>query len=205
MATIHISTNKSYKRNIALTVVLAALCLTVIISYSYAGNVLITDVSFPETIHTGGKTLKLNGIGKRKFLWHTVTLAGLYLEHPTNNAGNVIESEQVKCVYNQFLIDKIPAGWIRQGVKRLFTKTNPTELCLKHKSEIEQFALWYDSDVFRGETSIITYVPDVGLTLKYRGQVKGTISGREFARMYFRCGFGNNADETAKRGFLGLQ
>ncbi|MBN2515663.1 MAG: chalcone isomerase family protein [Deltaproteobacteria bacterium] len=205
MANIHISANKPDKRNIILTVIIAALLLTAVIGYSYAENVSTTDVSFPETIHAGGKTLKLNGVGKRKFLWHTVISAGLYLEHRTNDAGNVIESEQVKCLYNQFLVDKIPAQWVRKGVQRLFKKTNSSELCLKHKEELEQFALWYDSDVSRGETSIITYVPGVGLTLKYRGRVKGTIPGREFARMYFSCGFGHNADETAKKGFLGLQ
>lgn len=205
MATIHISVNKPVKRNIIFTVIIVALLLTAVIGYSYAENVSTTDASFPETIHAGGKALKLNGVGERKFLWHTVISAGLYLEHPTNDAGNVIESEQVKCLYNQFLMDKIPARWVRKGVKRLFKTTNPSELYLKHKAEIEQFALWYDSDVTRGETSIITYVPGVGLTLRYRGQVKGTISGREFAQMYFRCGFGNNADGTAKKGFLGLQ
>lgn len=205
MANIHISANKPDKRNIILTVIAAALLITALIGYSYAENVSTTGSSFPETIQAGGKTLKLNGVGERKFLWRTVISAGLYLEHPTNDAGSVIESEQVKCLYNQFLMDKIPVRWVRKGVKRLFKKTNPAELCLKHKEEIDQFAHWYDSDVSRGDTSVITYVPGVGLTLKYRGQVKGTISGREFAQMYFRCGFGNNADGTAKKGFLGLQ
>jgi len=205
MADIHISTKKLVKRNIICFVIIAALLLTALIGYAYVENVVTTDFSFPETIHAGGKTLKLNGVGKRKFLWRTVISAGLYLEHPTNDAGNVIESEQVKCLYNQFLMDKIPSRWLRKGVKRLFKKTNSSELCLKHKAEIEQFALWYDSDVFSGETSIITYIPGFGLTLQYRGQVKGTISGQEFARMYFSCGFGHKADETAKKGFLGLQ
>ena len=54
-----------------------------------------------------------------------------------------------------------------------------------------------------GATSKATYVPGVGVTLEYKGVVKGTIPGAEFARMYFRYNLGEKAEQALRKGYLG--
>ncbi len=60
-----------------------------------------------------------------------------------------------------------------------------------------------DKDMAPGKTSVTTYVPGVGLTIEYQGEVKGTIPGKEYAQMYYRYIFGEKADKKMKKGYLG--
>jgi len=157
----------------------------------------------PETITVEGKTLTLNGVAKRKVLWHTVFTGSLYLEQPTSNPRAIIESNQIKHIREHFLMPKIPHAWVQRAVKKVFYRTNPAELCDKHKNEIERFTSWFDEDVDKGDYVVTTYVPGQGLTLEYKGLIKGTITNEEFVRMYFNCGFGDKADEDMKQGLCG--
>jgi len=157
----------------------------------------------PETIIIEGKTLTLNGIAKRKVLWYTVFTGSLYLEQPTSNPHAIIESNQIKYIREHFLLPKISHTWVQRVVRKLFYRTNPEELCDKHKDKIERFASWFDEDVDKGDCVVTTYVPGQGLTLEYNGVIKGTINNKEFVRMYFSCGFGDKANEEMKQGLCG--
>jgi hypothetical protein len=42
------------------------------------------------------------------------------------------------------------------------------------------------------------------LTLEYQGEVRGTISGKEFAQMYYRYNVGKKAKKKIRKGLLGL-
>ncbi len=165
----------------------------------------VQEFQFFDTIIIAEKKLKLNGVGNRKYLWYRVITGGLYLERPTNDPRIVIESEQIKSLHEHFRPAKVQATWIRRGVLRLFTKHNPKELVEKHKENIDKFASWFDKEARKGTKAIITYMPGNGLTLEYDGELKGTIPGREFARMYFRSIFGEEADKKTKEEFLGIK
>lgn len=165
----------------------------------------VQEFQFFDTIIIAEKKLKLNGVGNRKYLWYRVITGGLYLERPTNDPRIVIESEQIKSLHEHFRPAKVQATWIRRGVLRLFTKHNPKELVEKHKENIDKFASWFDKEARKGTKAIITYMLGNGLTLEYDGELKGTIPGREFARMYFRSIFGEEADKKTKEEFLGIK
>jgi len=165
----------------------------------------VQEFQFFDTIIIAEKKLMLNGVGNRKYLWYRVITGGLYLERPTNDPRIVIESEQIKRLHEHFRPVKVQATWIRRGVLRLFTKHNPKELVEKHKENIDKFASWFDKEARKGTKAIITYMPGNGLTLEYDGELKGTIPGREFARMYFRSIFGEEADKKTKEEFLGIK
>jgi hypothetical protein len=151
-----------------------------------------------------GKTLKLNGVAVRKALiFIKVFAGGFYLENPTTDAAEAIESEQVKHFHLHYLTDKATAKKLQDGFIEAMEKANPPELVEKHRGEIERYASWLDSDMAPGAVSEATYVPGVGVTLTYKGVVKGTIPGAEFAQMYFRYNLGENADKALRKGYLG--
>ena len=151
-----------------------------------------------------GKTLKLNGLACRKALLVVKVYAGgFYLEHPTQNAQEAIESEQVKHFHLHYLTDKATAKKLQEGFIEAMEKANPPELVEKYRAEIEKYASWLDQDMAPGETSLTTYVPGKGLTLTFKGALKGTIAGKEFAQMYFRYNLGPGADSALKKGYLG--
>jgi hypothetical protein len=170
-----------------------------------AGEVEVLGVKFPEEKVVAGKTLKLNGVSYRKAMgFIKVYAVGLYLEKPTQDAEEVITSEQVKHLHFHYLTDKATVDKLQHGFVEAFTKCNPVKLVEKHRANMETYKGWLDKDMAPGLTSTSTYEPGKGVTLVYQGQVKGTIANPEFAQMYYRYNFGEKANAKIRDGLLGL-
>lgn len=169
----------------------------------YAGE--LSGVTFPDEKVMAGKTLKLNGMAIRKALvFIKVFVGGFYLEHPTTDADEAIESEQVKHFYLQYMTSKATAKKIQEGFIEKMEDCNSPDLVQKHRAEIDQYAAWLDQDMKPGSISESLYVPGKGLTLTVNGVEKGTIEDVEFAQMYYRYSLGDKADKKLRRGYLGL-
>ncbi len=191
------------KRQMAKFVILIGCMVLMLSGAAQAADREIAGVAFPEQKTIAGKTLTLNGVALRKALiFIKVFAGGFYLETPTSDAQEAIESKQVKHFHLHYLTDKATAEKLQEGFIEAMEKANPPELVEKHRDKIELYASWLDEDMAPGATSKATYVPGVGLTLEYKGVVKGTIEGEEFARMYFRYNLGENADSALRKGYL---
>lgn len=188
----------------------AALAISMTVLVSFAGYVPAAmadrgELEFSDTIIIAGKKLKLIGVGNRTYLWYRVITGGLYLEKPTQDPRLIIESEQIKSLHEYFRPTKVQALWIRQGVIRLLKDHNTEELVGQQIDNIDRLASWFDKDASNGTEVVVTYIPGTGLMLEYDGVLKGTIPGKEFARMYFRSIFGEDADKKTKKEFLGIE
>ncbi|MDX2448171.1 MAG: chalcone isomerase family protein [Desulfobacterales bacterium] len=174
-------------------------------SVGFAGDMEILGVTFPGEKVVEGKTLKLNGVAYRKALGIVkVYVVGLYLENPTTEAEEVINSEQVKHLLTHYLTSKATVKKLQEGFLEVIEKCNPPEMVTKHRSDIDEYASWLDKDMAPGLTSFSTYVPGKGLTMTYQGEVKGTIPGDEFMKMYYRYNVGEKAQKRIRKGLLGL-
>jgi hypothetical protein len=189
---------------------LFACALAVVFSFVVAGigvadEVEILGVKFPTEKTIEGKTLKLNGVSYLKKLGFVKVYAvGLYLENPTHDPKEVIESEQVKYMLTHYLTSQATAKKISEGFVELMETGNPKDLVAANRADIDKYASWLDADMKPGLTSESVYVPGKGITLTYQGQVKGTIPGNTFAQMYYRYNVGENADKKIREGLLGL-
>jgi hypothetical protein len=183
----------------------AVLFVFVVAGIGYAGEVEILGVKFPTEKTIEGKTLKLNGVSYLKKLGFVKVYAvGLYLENPSKDPNEVIESEQVKYMLTHYLTSKATAKKISEGFVELMEEGNPKELVDANRADIDKYASWLDADMKPGLTSESVYVPGKGITLTYQGQVKGTIEGNTFAQMYYRYNVGEKADKKIREGLLGL-
>jgi hypothetical protein len=181
-------------------------CGLILSGTGYAGEVEILGVKFPTEKVVAGKTLMLNGVSYlKKFGFVKVYAVGLYLEKPTHDPMEVIESEQIKYMLTHYLTSKATAKKIREGFVELMEKGNPKELVAANRPAIEQYAAWLDKDMAPGLTSESVYEPGKGLTLTYQGQERGTIPGAAFAGMYYRYNVGEKADRKIREGLLGLK
>jgi len=172
----------------------------------FAGDTEIAGVNFPQEKTIAGKTLKLNGVAVRKALVVVKVFAGgFYLEKPTQDAREAIESEQVKHLYLHYLTSKATAKKLREGFIEAMEKTNPPELVEKHRQEIDRYASSYDTDMRPGGTAESTYIPGEGLTLWVMGEKKETFQDKEFIQMYYRYCVGEKADKHLRKGYLGLK
>ena len=170
-----------------------------------AGEVEILGVKFPTEKTIAGKTLTLNGVSYLKKLGFVKVYAvGLYLENPSKDPQQVIESEQVKYMLTHYLTSKATAKKIRNGFIELMEDGNPKELVEANRADIEKYASWLDKDMQPGLTSESLYIPGKGITLTYQGEQRGTIPGSTFAQMYYRYNVGEKADKTIRKGLLGL-
>jgi hypothetical protein len=89
---------------------MALLLVSVFAGIGFAGEVEILGVKFPTEKTVEGKTLKLNGVSYlKKMGFVKVYAVGLYLENPTQNPKEVIESEQVKYMLTHYLTSKATA------------------------------------------------------------------------------------------------
>ena len=170
-----------------------------------ADEVEVLGVKMPKTKMVEGKTLKLNGVAYRTAALGFVKVyaVGFYLENPTQDPTEVINSEQVKHLYFHYLTSKATAEKLRNGFIDLIKTCNPKEMVERNNSDIELYASWLDKDMKPGLTSISTYVPGKGITLEYQGQTKGTITNKEFIQMYYRYNFGEKAKPEIRDGLLG--
>lgn len=174
-------------------------------SLTFAGDMEILGVTFPGEKVVEGKTLKLNGVAYRKALGVVKVYAvGLYLEKTTQDAEEVINSEQIKHLLTHYLTKKATAKKIQEGFLEVIQECNPPELVSKHRKDIDKYASWLDKDMAPGLTSFSTYIPGKGLTLTYQGEIKGTIPGNEFMQMYYRYNVGEKAQKKIRKGLLGL-
>jgi hypothetical protein len=179
------------------------ICMT---GLAFAGNQEIAGVTFPGEKQIAGTTLKLNGVALRKALMVVKVFAGgFYLEKPTHDAREAIESEQVKHLHLHYLTGKATAKKLRAGFIEAMEAANPPELIEKHRQEIDRFASWLDTDMKPGSISESTYIPGQGLTLWVTGEKKGTLQDKEFIRMYYRYCVGEKADKRLRKGYLGLK
>lgn len=165
----------------------------------------IFGIKFPGKIIIEGKTLYLNGITSKKFIWVKIYAAAFYLEKPTNDPEEIIKSEQIKHFHFHYLTSKATAERIKEAMLERFTKHNPPELVEANLEKIIKYTSWYDKDIISGETTKTTYIPGKGLLLEVKGKVKGIIPGNEFAQMYYRFTFGPTADKSRKKEYLGLE
>lgn len=188
-----------------LTGAVAILFLFSTMGIAGAGEVEILGVKFPTEKTIEGKTLKLNGVAYRKALGFVKVYAvALYLENPSKDPDVVINSEQVKHMHTHYLTKKATAKKLSDGFIKEIEKCNPKDLVDANRADVETYASWLDKDMAPGLTSKSTYVPGKGLTLEYQGQIKGTIAGSTFAKMYYQYNVGEKAKSKIRKGLLGL-
>ena len=192
------------KRNIAVVAMVVVFLATLPLA-AFAGDMKVLGVTFPGEKVIEGKTLTLNGVAYRKALGIVKVYAvGLYLEKPSQDPQEVIESEQVKYLLTHYLTKKATAKKIQEGFMDVITECNPPELVEANRADIEKYAAWLNKDMAPGLTSFSTYVPGKGLTLTFQGEERGTISGSTFMQMYYRYNVGEKAPRNIRKGLLGL-
>lgn len=183
---------------------LACLCLFVFTGLCAAGDQKIAGVTFPGEKVVAGKTLTLNGVAlRKKFGFVKVFAGGFYLENPSSDPTAIINSEQVKQFVLHYLTSRATAKKLQNGFIEAIEDANPPALVKAQQANIKKYASWLDADMAPGKISVTTYVPGKGLTCVYQGIEKGTITDKDFIKMYFTYNFGEKADSKLRKGYSG--
>jgi hypothetical protein len=154
-------------------VAIVAPCLSV------AHAAQLDGVRLPRTLQMDGKTLRLNGIGLRTYsiLGIHIYVAGLYLEHLSGNAEEILHSRQTKLLTIQFERD-VSAEEAR-GAWRTGLNSNCQAPCHLDPTDIAQFLA--EIPAVRAGDSYSFFFTGQGVAVVADGKQLGTIDHPQFA------------------------
>ncbi|MBZ0236316.1 MAG: chalcone isomerase family protein [Deltaproteobacteria bacterium] len=160
------------------------------------------DVTMPDRITVGDRTLTLNGMGLREATWAKVDVyvAGLYLEKVSSDATAIIYSTETKRIVLRFKrhVDRsdILGAW-HSGFRN-----NATVPLAKIEKEMKTLDSWMPA-FSKGHELSFTYLPGQGIAVDINGTRKGVIAGEDFARSLFAIWLGPKPPTSAlKSGML---
>ena len=161
----------------------------------------VSGVKFPDTVTVEGKELKLNGVGLRKKVVFKVYAAALYVETTSQNAQQLVESDQVKRVRMSMLRD-LDKKTITEAIVDGFKKNAGDKLPgLQQRLDTFTAAI---PDLKKGDELVLTYVPGKGTTIESKGGQKISVEGKDFSDALFSVWLGKSpVDESLRDGMLG--
>jgi len=137
----------------------------------------IAAISVPDMWRTYGLCkLRFPFLEEKFFL--DIYYGALYLNEPTSDANQVINSDQPKRVllhvaYKEVAQEKWVEGW-EEGFSKNLPEHDPAL-----KQHIDHFLKCFAEPVKKGEEVSFTYTPGVGTEVSIKGQLKQTIPTRE--------------------------
>lgn len=168
---------------------------------AYAGT--LEGVTLPDAQDVGGHELVLNGMGLREatFLRVDVYVAGLYLPAKTADPATILAATEPKRLVMSFVRNlgkgKLAGAWTEGFEKNsgaAAAEVGPGLASLNGSME----------DVKKGDTIVLTYIPDAGTTVTVKGKDAVTIPGEAFQRVLFSIWLGPHPPNAGLReGLLG--
>jgi hypothetical protein len=183
------------------TAIFAAVLILVIASTFQLMAGTMADVTLPDTIQIGSRTLVLNGLGLRKKYLVKVYVAGLYVEHKSSDPEAILKDDVPKRIVMHFV-----RGVSKEQMVDAFGESfenNTPDARKTMKTEIDQF-LGALEPVNSGGEIVLTYLPGTGTTLGINGKDKWITAAPAFGHILFSVWLGPkppNAD--LKKGLLG--
>ena len=176
----------------------------VVLPLSVAWGMQRDGVTYPDQITVEGTDLVLNGLGTREATMFKVNVyvAALYVENPGHDGYAIAASEETKRLVLHF-VRGVSAGDIAGAWAEGFEKNAGDDLG-SYRDRIQTLNSWMRA-MEDGDRMVFTYVPGSGLEVSVLGEVRGTIEGSDFARVFFTIWLGDDPPNGGLReGLLGL-
>ena len=182
---------------------LLAMVLVVFMMSPMAVAKQVGNVILPDTLTAGMDELVLNGADFRKKLFIKVYAAGLYLKEKQTDPQKIMDADtpmaiRMHFVYSEVSSKKLVDAWNEGFINGTGGNIAPI------KTEIDTFNSFFFQEAKKNDIYDIIYVPDKGVSVYIKGELKGTIKGLDFKRAVFSIWLGEKpADATLKRKMLG--
>lgn len=154
----------------------------------------------------GRPSLQLNGVAKRKFLMFVdVYVGSLYVQEPTRNAENLLESDQYRRMEFNMLRNvrgrKI-ADAFYEGMRLNVTQEQAEAM----ESQIQQLLGFFDQRLKVGDKAVVEYIPGTGTRVSLAGKERGVIPGKDLFDAILSIWIGDYpVSADFKAGILGAE
>ncbi len=167
----------------------------------------ISDVNLEEIIKVGnsGTELSLNGASLRKtYMVINTYVGGLYLETPSHDENQILESDEHRRMLFHVLLRKVTARKVAQALKDALVLNISREEQETLGPNINQFLSMFDGKLKRGDEVNIDYIPGAGTRVTIDGDDKGIVPGKRFADALLSVWVGENpVGSNFKQDILG--
>jgi len=180
-----------------------AAALAALLACSAASAREVSGVKVPDTVESGGATLRLNGAGVRTkyFVKAKVYLGALYLPAPASDPAAILGADGPWTVRMHFLRDvdrKSILDAYREGFENNSREKLPELLPL-----LDRLAPAI-ADVKEGQVMVVSYRPGAGTTVGIEGGAQATVEGKTLADGLLGNWLGKEpADSGLKEAMLG--
>jgi hypothetical protein len=185
-----------------------AASLVALLACSTAAAREVYGIKIPDTVESGGATLRLNGAGVREgttsgATWQVgvIYVCALYLTVPASNMAAIVDSDAPWVVRMHFALD-MPQRVVMNGFRTSFQQNYPKERVAQLLPKLDSLAPAIP-DVKAGQTLVLAYRPGTGTTVGVDGGAQVTVEGKEFGDALLGNWIGSKpTQEVLKRKML---
>jgi len=163
----------------------------------------VGEVTLPDSLTAGTDELILNGAGFRKKLFVKVYAAGLYLKEKQTDPQKILDADIPMAIRMHFVHSEVSSMKLVDAWNEGFVNGTGGNIA-PIKTEIDTFNAFFSQDARKNDIYEIVYIPEQGVGVYIKGELKGTIKGLDFKKALFSIWLGEKpADSTLKRKMLG--
>ena len=182
---------------------LLMIILAVIVMSPMANAKQVGKVELPDSLMAGTNELLLNGAGFRKKLFIKVYAAGLYLKEKQTDPQKIIDADTPMAVRMHFVYSEVSGKKLVEAWNEGFVNGTGGNIA-PIKTEIDTFNAYFSKEAKKNDIYDIIYVPEQGISVYIKGELKGTIKGLDFKKAVFSIWLGEKpADSSLKKKMLG--
>ena len=187
----------------------SALVCAFLTLFAFKANALqVDDVVMPDVLPAtkNRPEMHINGAALRElYLLIRSYVGALYLEHPTQDAEEALNSETHKRMVFHVLLKKVGARRIANALQEALVVNVTPEQHEELREEIDQMLSYFDGKMHEGEEAYFDYIPGKGTLVTINGEEKGLIKGKLFFRSLLSIWIGENpVGREFKEEILGL-
>ncbi len=152
------------------------------------------NISFSESEEIEEKFCSLVGCRTSTKFFFTICVGALYMEHPTFDAQEIVNAEEVKRVVIHFVFRKVSAKAISKDLREGF-KNNGWSSSSAIADKISLLAEFMSEPMYKNDQVVITYIPNRGTEVRVKDSIRGIFEGREFMTALFTIWFSDRKKE----------
>ena len=163
----------------------------------------VGDVNLPDSLMAGKDELILNGAGFRKKFFIKVYAAGLYLKEKQTDPQKIMDADKPMAIRMHFVYSEVSSKKLVDAWNEGFLNGTGGNIA-SIKTEIDTFNACFSQEAKKNDIYDIIYIPEQGIGVYIKGELKGTIKGLDFKKAVFSIWLGEKpADAKLKKRMLG--